>query len=212
MVRSASRTAWRLRAGGGGHAGGTGAVLMDEDCQSHQADSDELRGGQAGEPSAVVGAEKFEEETPYGIEPEECDEDLTVVAFSTVHVKQANGGDRKGYRRFVDLGRMHRVRPVVDSVELLQLELRFARGAVRRKGQREGAFGPHTEAASGEQASHATETETQRDGEACHVRGFPERESIAPEQVNGHDRGADESAVIRQTAGPELRPRKAVGL
>src|SRR6188768_2999543 len=92
------------------------------------------------------------------------------------------------------------------------LGLRFARRAARGERERPGQTGLRAEAASGKETSHATEREPERDREACHVGRLPEREAIATEEPDrGRDR-AEQSAEVREAAGPELRPREAVAL
>ncbi len=93
------------------------------------------------------------------------------------------------------------------------LVLHLAGRAVDGERQRERAARPHlAEAAARQEAAHAPEAEAHRHHQAGHVRRLPEREAIALEQVPRRHRRADEAAVVRQAAGPELRPRPAVGL
>ena len=54
--------------------------------------------------------------------------------------------------------------------------------------------------------------EPERHRDARHVGRLPEREAIATEEDDRPERRADEAAVVRQPARPELRPREAVGL
>src|SRR5690349_16587224 len=68
------------------------------------------------------------------------------------------------------------------------------------------------EAAPGEQTAHPPETEPYRDRQPRHVGALPEREAVVTEQVPRGRTRADEAAVIREPAIPELCPREAVPL
>src|SRR5262249_21618411 len=83
-------------------------------------------------------------------------------------------------------------------------------GAVAWKNEPERRVGAHAEATTREQAAHASEREPDRHDEPRHVGRAPIREAILFQQVPGRERGADESTVVREPAGPKLGPPEAI--
>ncbi len=154
----------------------------------------------------------LEQEPRDGVEGKEHGEDLPVVALARVHADEADGGDRERRRGLVDLRGVHRQAPHAGARQQVVAELLLARGAPpgKRHGPRQVAR--RSEAAAGEQAAHAAEGEAERDRRSPPCRR-PSRTGTRSraEQPPRRQRRADEAAVVREPAGPELRPGEAVG-
>ncbi len=138
-------------------------------------------------------------------------EHLPVVALASVHPEQAHARNGERSRGFVELRRMHREAPQPGRRQQVVAKLLLARGTPpgERHGPWQIAGGPET--AAGHEAAHAAEPEPERNREPGHVRRLPERERVAFEEQPRRPRGAEEPAVVRESARPELCPRKAVG-
>ncbi len=131
---------------------------MERNRQTKKRDADELRSGQTQETTAIVCAPEFEDKPADGVEAHERDEDLAVVTFASVHVKQAKRGDRKGNCRLVDLRWMHGMRNRMFAGKLSKLRLGLARRATCGERQTKRAVGLDSETASSKQASDAAES------------------------------------------------------
>src|SRR5207248_2794000 len=126
-----------------------------------------------------------------GVETEEPDEDLAVVAFARVDVEPADGGDDERARALVDLRRVHGERRDVRGEEHVRVVLRLARGGAGGEGEGPRQMALGAEAAACEQAAHAAEGEAEGDGDAGVVGGLPEGELVALEERDGDGGGAD---------------------